>query len=135
LLAENLPSYRLEVTPEQVKDMEASLAALGELVQLRAVDLERFARLRQRSPAFRPIPLRLRLSEEEVARFAVNRHRFPGIDIEAGLTRHYPMGPLAVHALGYVGRIDERDLQNISESEYSGTSHIGKTGLERTYEE
>ena len=135
LLAQNLPSYRLEITPEQVRDMEASLAALGELVQLREVDLERFAQLRQRSPAFRAIPLRFRLSEEEVARFAVNRHRFPGIDIEAGLTRHYPHGPLAVHALGYVGRIDERDLQNISESEYSGTSHIGKTGLERTYEE
>ncbi|MCW9058619.1 MAG: penicillin-binding protein 2 [Gammaproteobacteria bacterium] len=135
LLAENLPSYRLEITPEQVKDMEASLEALGELIQLREVDLERFARLRKSSPVFRAIPLRFRLSEEEVARFAVNRHRFPGIDIEAGLTRHYPLGPLAVHALGYVGRIDERDLQTISESEYSGTSHIGKTGLERTYEE
>jgi penicillin-binding protein 2 len=135
LLAENLPSYRLEITPEQVRDMDASLAALGELVQLRELDLERFTLLRQRSPAFRAIPLRFRLSEQEVARFAVNRHRFPGIDIEAGLTRHYPHGPLAVHALGYVGRIDERDLQNISESEYSGTSHIGKIGLERTYED
>ncbi|MFN2338830.1 MAG: penicillin-binding protein 2 [Gammaproteobacteria bacterium] len=135
LLAENLPSYRLEITPEQVKDMAGSLEALGELIQLREVDLERFERLRKSSPVFRAIPLRFRLSEEEVARFAVNRHRFPGIDIEAGLTRHYPLGPLAVHALGYVGRIDERDLQNISESEYSGTSHIGKTGLERTYEE
>ena len=135
VLAENLPSYRLEITPEQIKDMEATLVALAELVQLRDIDLERFARLRQRSPAFRPIPLRFRLSEEEVARFAVNRHRFPGVDIEAGLTRHYPRGPLAVHALGYVGRIDERDLQNINESEYSGTTHIGKIGLERTYEE
>ena len=135
LLAENLPSFRLEITPEQIKDMPATLEALGELVQLREVDLERFARLRQRSPAFRAIPLRFRLSEEEVARFAVNRHHFPGVDIEAGLTRHYPQGPLAVHALGYVGRIDERDLQNISESDYSGTSHIGKNGLERSYED
>jgi penicillin-binding protein 2 len=135
LLAENLPSYRLEITPEQVKDMAGTLAALGELVQLRDLDLERFARLRQRSPAFRPVPLRFRLSEEEVARFAVNRHLFPGVDIEAGLNRHYPLGPLGVHALGYVGRIDERDLQNIRESDYSGTSHIGKLGLERSYEE
>jgi penicillin-binding protein 2 len=135
LLAENLPSYRLEITPEQIKDMPATLAGLAELVQLREIDLERFEQLRQRSPAFRAIPLRFRLSEEEVARFAVNRHRFPGVDIEAGLTRHYPQGPLAVHALGYVGRIDERDLQNIRESDYSGTSHIGKTGLERSYED
>lgn len=135
LLAENLPAYRLEVTPEQVKDMDASLAALGELVQLRDVDLERFDKVRRRSPRFHAIPLRFRLSEEEVARFAVNRHLFPGIDIAAGLSRHYPLGSLAVHALGYVGRLDERDLQNIEESDYSGTTHIGKTGLEKTYEE
>ncbi len=134
LMAENLPAYQLEVTPEQVTDMEASLVALGELVNLRDVDLERFEKLRQRSPRFRAIPLRFRLEEEEVARFAVNRHLFPGIDITAGLTRHYPLGPLGVHALGYVGRLDERDLQLVDQSNYSGTSHIGKVGLEKTYE-
>lgn len=134
LLADNLPSFRLEITPEQVKDMDATLAALGALVQLRDIDLERFHKLRRRSPNFRATPLRFRLSEEEVARFAVNRHRFPGVDIAAGLSRHYPFGPLAVHSLGYVGRLDERDLQAVDESDYSGTTHIGKTGLEKTYE-
>ncbi len=134
LLADNLPSFRLEITPEQVKDMDATLAALGELVQLRDIDLERFHKQRRRSPNFRAIPLRFRLSEEEVARFAVNRHRFPGVDVAAGLSRHYPFGHLAVHALGYVGRLDERDLQEVDEGAYSGTTHIGKTGLEKTYE-
>jgi penicillin-binding protein 2 len=79
--------------------------------------------------------LRFHLSDDEVARFAINRHRFPGVDIVAGLSRHYPHGPLAVHAVGYVGRIDERDLQRIDASDYSGTTHIGKVGIEKTYEE
>lgn len=134
LLAENLPAYRLEITPEQIRDMDDTLRRLGEIVELRDVDLERFEKLRRRSPNFRAVPLRFRLSDEEVARFAVNRHRFPGVDVEAGLSRHYPLGPLGVHALGYVGRIDERDLQAVDPTNYSGTSHIGKIGLERTFE-
>jgi penicillin-binding protein 2 len=135
ILADNLPSYRLEVTPEQVHDMDLTLDRLSELVNIRDVDRERFDTLRTRTPAFKPVPLRFHLSDEEVARFAVNRHRFPGVDIVAGLSRHYPHGPLASHALGYVGRVDERDLQRIDASNYSGTTHIGKVGIERTYEE
>lgn len=135
LLAENLPSYRLEVTAEQIKDMDATLDALGKLVLIRDVDRQRFERLRRRTPGFKPVPLRFHLSDEEVARFAVNRHRFPGVDIVAGLSRHYPQGALAVHALGYVGRIDERDLQRVDASNYSGTTHIGKVGIEKTYED
>jgi penicillin-binding protein 2 len=80
------------------------------------------------------VPLRFHLSDEEVGRFSVNRHRFPGVDIQAGLARHYPLGSLAVHALGYVGRIDENALKGLDTSNYNGTTHIGKTGIEKTYE-
>ncbi|HFD80180.1 MAG TPA: penicillin-binding protein 2 [Gammaproteobacteria bacterium] len=135
ILADNLPSYRLEITREQIHDLDATLAELGKLIDIRDVDLKRFRRLRQRTPSFKPVPLRFHLSDEEVARFAINRHRFPGVDIVAGLSRHYPHGPLAAHAIGYVGRIDERDLQNVDGSNYSGTTHIGKVGIEKTYED
>jgi len=134
ILADNLPSYRLEITPEQVHDMQATLDGLAKLVNIRDVDRVRFNKLRTRTPAFKPVPLRFHLSDAEVARFAVDRYRYPGVDIVAGLSRHYPHGPLAVHALGYVGRIDERDLQRIDTSNYSGTTHIGKVGIEKTYE-
>ena len=135
VLAENLPSYRLEITPEQIHDMEAVLDSLSSLVNIRDIDRRRFDKLLSRTPAFKPVPLRFHLSDEEVARFAVDRHRFPGVEVVAGLSRHYPHGSLAVHALGYVGRLDERDLQNINTSNYSGTTHIGKVGIERTYED
>ena len=135
ILADNLPSYRLEITPEQVHDMDATLDALSQLVNIRDVDRSRFEQLRKRTPVFKPVPLRFRLSDEEVARFAIDRHRHPGVDIVAGLSRHYPHGPLLAHAVGYVGRIDERDLQRIDTSDYSGTTHIGKVGIEKTYED
>jgi len=135
ILADNLPSYRLEITPEQIHDMDATLDALSKLVNVRDVDRKRFEQLRRRTPVFKPVPLRFRLSDEEVARFAIDRHRYPGVDIVAGLSRHYPHGPLAAHAVGYVGRVDERDLQRIDTSDYSGTTHIGKVGIEKTYED
>ena len=134
LLAENLPSYRLEITPEQVDDMYATLGALAEIIEIRDIDRSRFEKLLTRKPRFEAIPLRFHLRDEEVARFSVNRHRFPGVDIAAGLSRHYPHGSLAVHALGYVGRIDEKALQELDSSDYRGTSHIGKIGIEKTYE-
>jgi len=134
LLAENLPSYRLEITPEQIDDMGATLGALEEIIEIRNIDRSRFEKLLARKPRFEAIPLRFHLSDEDVARFAVNRHRFPGVDITAGLARHYPHGSLAVHALGYVGRIDERALKVLDSSNYRGTTHVGKTGIEKTYE-
>lgn len=135
VLAGNLPSYALEITREQVDDLDATLAALGEIVTVSAADLRRFQRLRWRKRAFEGIPLRLRLSSEEVARLAVNRHRFPGVEITAGLTRHYPQGGPLGHVVGYVGRINERELERIDEANYAGTNHIGKTGIELTYED
>ncbi|MEN8206471.1 MAG: penicillin-binding protein 2 [Pseudomonadota bacterium] len=134
LLAENLPSYRLEITPEQIDDMSATLGALEEIIEIRDIDRSRFEKLLARKPRFEAIPLRFHLNDEDVARFAVNRHRFPGVDITAGLARHYPQGPHAVHALGYVGRIDERAQKELDSSNYRGTSHVGKTGIEKTYE-
>ncbi len=134
ILAENLPSYRLEITPELVKDLDTVLNNLSQIITLKDIDRKRFHKLRKQTPSFKPIPLRFHLSDQEVAQFAVDRHRFPGIDIVAGLSRHYPQGSLGVHALGYVGRVDERDLLKIDTSNYSGTTHIGKTGIEKTYE-
>ncbi|MGD2112160.1 MAG: penicillin-binding protein 2 [Gammaproteobacteria bacterium] len=134
LLADNFPSYRLEITAEQVDDMPSTLRALEDIVHIRETDRTRFEKLRARKPRFEAIPLRFHLSDAEVARFSVNRHRFPGVEIKAGLARRYPQGSLAVHALGYVGRIDEQSLKNLDSSNYSGTTHIGKTGVEKTYE-
>ena len=135
LLAENLPSYRLEITPEQIKDMDATLDSLSELIEIRGFDRERFEKLRRRMSRFDGVPLRFHLSDEEVASFAVNRHRFPGVDIQAGLSRHYPLGSHAAHAVGYVGRINEEELQVIDPTNYRGTTHIGKEGIEKAYEE
>lgn len=135
LLAQNTPSFSLDLVPEQIKDMEGTLAALGKIVALDEDDLDEFKkRLKQRHP-YEGIPLRLRLSEEEVARFAVNRYRFPGVDIHARLARDYPLGTLAVHAVGYVGRINEKELRALDSSDYRGTSYIGKTGVEKFYED
>lgn len=135
LLAENLPSYRLDIVPEEVDDLEATLTRLAELIEIRDQDLQRFHRLRQRMHRFEGVPLRLHLNDQEVARFAINRHRFQGVDIQAGLTRHYPLRSQAAHAIGYVGRINENDLQVLDEKNYRGTTHTGKTGIEKTYED
>ncbi|MDH3526088.1 MAG: penicillin-binding protein 2 [Gammaproteobacteria bacterium] len=134
ILAENLPSYRLEITAEQIDDMPATLAALEEIIHISETDRSRFEKLLKRKPRFEAVPLRFHLSDEEVARFSINRHRFPGVDIQAGLARHYPLGSLGVHALGYVGRIDEQTLKILDSSNYSGTTHVGKTGVEKSYE-
>lgn len=134
LLAENLPSYRLEIIPEQVKDMDSTLAGLSEFIQLRDSDRQRFERLRHKMRGFESVPLRFHLTEQEVARFAVNRYRFTGVDVKAGLARHYPLGHLGVHAIGYVGRIDAQELQELEPANYRGTTHIGKVGVEKYYE-
>ena len=134
VLAQNTPTYSLEVTPEAVEDMNALIAALGELVEISDIDLERFHTALAKARRFDSIPLRFRLSPEEVARIAVNRPYLPGADFKARLARTYPHGDLGAHLIGYVGRIDERDRQSIDTSNYRGTSHIGKTGVEQQYE-
>ena len=111
-IAENLPAYRLELVPEKVEDLEAVFKRLGEVVELPEDALEKFTRDRRRYRVFDAVPIKFNLNEDEVARFAVNRHFFPGVDIVPYLSRYYPYGELLTHVLGYVGRIDENDLQS-----------------------
>ena len=134
VMANNLPAYRLEIVPEQVKDLDSTLAQLKQYIDYTEQDLKRFRQSSKRRRPFESIPLRLNRKDEEVARLAVNLHMFEGVEINARLTRNYPQGAHAVHALGYVSRIDERDLSSVSEVEYAGTTHIGKLGLEKFYE-
>lgn len=135
LLAQNVPSYILEIIPEQVPNLTETLRKLGLIITLSEDDLDRFDKLKRQKPRFESIPLRFRLTDEEVARFAVNRHRFPGVDIAARLVRNYPLGPTGVHVIGYVGRISEEELNIVDSSDYRGTSHIGKIGVEKSYED
>lgn len=134
VLAENLPAYQLELTSEQTPDVDAVLAELAALQLVEPDDIDRLRRLIRSRRSFEGVPIRLQLTDEEVARFAVRRHEFPGVDIRTRMTRHYPLGELGVHALGYVGAISEQDLTRIDEGEYAGTSLIGKVGVESSYE-
>ena len=134
LLAENVPQYRLELVPEQSGDIDATLARLRRVIALDSEDLDRFAELRRLKRPFDSLPIKFQLREEEVARFAVRRHLFPGVEVVPYLTRSYPMGTLFAHVVGYVGRIDEGDRERLETSRYAGTHHIGKTGVERFHE-
>src|SRR5690349_5170517 len=134
VLAENRPSYRLQLVPEEVKDLDATLQQLRKLIKIDDADIDRFHKERKRGRRFEGIPLRFNLSEDEVAHFAVNRYRFPGVDIVAGLVRHYPFGAMTAPVLGYVSRIDEDDLDKLDEGNYRATTHIGKVGVEQYYE-
>ncbi len=134
VMADNLPAYRLEIVREQVEDLKQTLVRLKQYVDYTEQDLKRFRQSSKRRRPFESVPLKLNLTDEEVARLAVNLHRFEGVEINARLTRNYPQGVHAVHALGYVGRIDERDLAEVDETDYAGTTHVGKLGLEKFYE-
>jgi penicillin-binding protein 2 len=134
LLAQNRPAYSLEITPEQVDDVEDTINELAQIITITEEDRERFHELRKRKRRFDSVPIRINLSPEETAQFAVYRHSFDGVDIKAQLLRHYPHENITTHLLGYVGRISQRDLDQIDASNYAGTSHIGKIGVEKTYE-
>lgn len=139
LLADNRPTHTLTIVKEQVTDMTATLELLGTLVNLREGDLEAFEkRLKQRRRPYEAVPLSYRLTEEEIARLAVNEYRLPGVKVVAELVRDYPLGSLMAHTVGYVGRINDQEVSSFTEEQYrqySGTHTIGKTGLERQYEE
>ncbi|WP_324288292.1 penicillin-binding protein 2 [Pseudoxanthomonas sp. SL93] len=134
LLAENVPAFRLDVTPDKVKDPAKLIADLRAIIELTPEDITRFEATRKATRGFRPITLKLRVSEEEMARFAVDRWRYPGVELVPYLTRRYPYGDLFAHVVGYVGRIDEKDLEALGEIN-AALTHIGKTGLERYYDE
>ncbi|MEX0614752.1 MAG: penicillin-binding protein 2, partial [Methylophaga sp.] len=135
VLAENMPTFSLDLVPEKVPDLPATIEALTELLQLNETDLQRFHEQLKQSRAFEQVTLRDQLTEEEVARFSINRHRFPGVDVVGRLIRHYPQGELFAHAIGYVGRINQQDLLIIDPKNYKGTLQIGKTGVEKQYED
>lgn len=138
VLARNYSAFTLEITPSKVDDLEATIDGLSEVIEVLPKDRRRFRKLLEESKTFESLPIRTRLSEEEVARFAANRYRFPGVEVKARLFRQYPQGPIASHAIGYINRINKRDLEMIEEREqtanYRGTDHIGKTGIEQKYE-
>jgi penicillin-binding protein 2 len=135
LLAENIPSYTLTVVKERLHSLDETLAIIGELIPLAEDDVEQFRKRLSRRRPYEAVPLKFRVSDEEIAKIAVNRYRIPGVEIDAQLVRHYPHGELFAHVLGYVGRISERELDEIDPVNYSGTHHIGKIGLEKYYEE
>ena len=134
-LALNRPAYQLELVREQTPDVEDTLARLVKLELLAADDLERVRRLVKARRSFDAVPIRLQLSEEELARFAVNRPDFPGVEVRPRLTRYYPKLGTGVHAIGYVGSISEADQERIDVANYAGTTLMGKLGVERAYED
>src|SRR5512134_1619505 len=139
VLAENRPSFQLELVRECVPNVDATLKRLIEIGVLDADELDDTRSLVRSRRSFESVPIRLRLTEEEIARFAVHRFEFPGVDIATRLARYYPHGEHAVHALGYVAAISEGDVKRLEKekliSKYAGTSLIGKLGIEASYEE
>jgi penicillin-binding protein 2 len=134
VIAENLPAYQLELIPEQVTDIDDTLNRLAALNLIEVEDIERFKELSRSGPRFKPVTLKFRLSEEEIANFAIQRPRFPGVDFRPRLVRHYPDGAAVAHAVGYVGALSTSDLERLDPAAYAGTSHTGKTGVESSYE-
>jgi penicillin-binding protein 2 len=134
LLAENQPALSLGIIPEQVSDLGGTINDLRQVIPISDEDVSAFHKLRRQERSFESIPIRFRLTEEEVARFALEKHRFPGVEIVAGLMRYYPHGDLYSHVIGYVGRINEQELKEIDTQAYAGTQHIGKVGIENYYE-
>lgn len=135
LLAENIPSHSLTLVKERVKNIDETLAYLRTLITISERDEEQFRkRLKFNRRPYEPVIIKYKLSEEEIAKVMVNRFYLPGIDVEARLVRHYPEGEISVHALGYVGRINEKEVQRLDKKQYSASKHIGKLGIERRYE-
>jgi len=135
VLAENIPVFRLALIPEKVSDMEGSLQGLADLFAMTDDEQQEIKQqVKKQRRRFEPLIIRQRLTEQEVAIFSVNRHRFEGVDVVGRLIRHYPQGNLFAHTVGYVGRINEREQQWIDQKNYQGTLHIGKTGVEKYYE-
>lgn len=135
VLAENHPTFSLVITIERVEDLSTTIEALRRLVPIEETDLARFERLKRQRMRFQPVPIRLNLTPEEVARFAVDGYRFPGVEVHAELIRTYPKRELTAHVLGYVGRINEKELAHIDKGNYAGTNFIGKGGVEMAHED
>ncbi|HZG20783.1 MAG TPA: penicillin-binding protein 2 [Herbaspirillum sp.] len=139
VLARNYSAYTLEITPSKIKtNIDDLIDELGTIVEIQPRDRRRFRRLQEESKNFESVPIRTRLTDEEVAKFTAQRYRFPGVEVQARLFRQYPYGKTAAHVIGYIGRISQRDAERIADSDdeanYNGTDYIGKEGLEKSYE-
>ena len=138
VMARNYSAFTLEITPSKVDDLDETIDGIAKVIEILPKDRRRFRKLLEESKSFESLPIRTRLTDEEVARFAANRYLFPGVEVKARLFRQYPLGTIGSHALGYINRINKSDLETIEkndqEANYKGTDHIGKTGLEQKYE-
>jgi penicillin-binding protein 2 len=139
VLARNYSAYTLEIAPAKVRDLEATINEVAEFVEIQPKDRARFKKLLSETRNAESVPIRTRLTDEEVAKFAANRYRFKGVDIRARLFRHYPQGVSASHVIGYIGRINERDQERLAElgveANYRGTDFIGRAGIEASYQQ
>ena len=137
-LAYNYTAHTLEITPSKAGSVDNTIDKLGEIVEISPRDRRRFRQLLEESKSFESLPIRSRLSDEEIARFAAHRYRFPGVEIKARLFRQYPQGELFSHVIGYIGRINQKEIDRLEENSelanYRGTDYIGKMGLEQSYE-
>ena len=138
VLANNYSAYTLELMPARIDDLEATINQLAEVIDIQPRDRKRFKRLMEESKNFESLPIRTKLSDEEVARFTAQRYRFPGVEVKARLFRNYPLGEVGSHLLGYIGRINQAEKDVIDDSDdapnYRGTEYIGKLGIEQSYE-
>lgn len=138
VLARNYSAYTLEITPNKVADLNSTIDGLSQFIDIQARDRRKFKRLLEESKNFDSLPIRTRLTDEEVARFTAQQYRFPGVEVRARLFRQYPFGELASHVIGYIGRINSRDKERLEDddeaSNYRGTQYIGKLGVEQSYE-
>jgi len=137
VLASNYSAYTLEITPSKLEaNLDSVIDELAKLVTIEPKDRKRFKRLMEESKNFSSVPIRTRLTDDEVARFTAQRFRFPGVEVQARLFRQYPLGEVASHVLGYIGRINQAEAKVLDASDdaanYNGTDHIGKEGLEKS---
>lgn len=134
LIAQNIPVFSLEVTPDKVANLKQTIANLQNIIQITPDDLNDFYKQVKQHRRFETVPLKIKLTDEEVARFYVNEYRFPGVQIKAQLIRYYPLGPSFADVIGYVGRINQKELNEIDQTNYAATNFIGKLGIEAQYE-
>ncbi len=138
VLANNYSAYTLEITPSRVPDLEQTIDALAQIVEITPRDRRRFKKLQEESRSFESLPIRTKLDDDEVARFVAQRYRFAGVEVKARLFRNYPYGELASHLIGYIGRINRNEKDKLDDSEnaanYRGTEYIGKLGVEQSFE-
>lgn len=138
MLAHNYSAYTLEITPSKVQNLESTIDDLATIVEIAPRDRRRFKKLLEESKRFESLPIRTRLTDDEIARFAVHRYRFPGVEAKARLFRQYPQGEIFSHVVGHIGRINQREIEQLDNdgrlANYRGSDYIGKTGLEQSYE-